>query len=308
MKKAVKPKKNLWKRIVSCWELYLFLLPALVYFAIFQYGPLYGLQIAFKNYNPALGFLGSPWVGLKNFMNFFHGYYLWTLIRNTTFLSLYLLAAEFPLPIIFALMINEMRHKRYKKVIQTVTYIPNFISAVVMVGIIMLVLDPSSGIVNNIIKSLSGQSIDFLTKPSMFRNIYVWSDVWQTTGYSSIIYVAALSAVDMELHEAAVMDGASRLKRIWHINLPTIAPTIIILLILGAGQIMSLGIDKIYLLQNDLNLSVSQVIDTYVLRRGIFTGDYSFSAAVGMFNNVVNLILVVVFNFISRKFSDTSLF
>ncbi|MCL2461776.1 MAG: ABC transporter permease subunit [Defluviitaleaceae bacterium] len=302
--KSSAPSQSLIKRIVRDYELYLFLLPALAYFVIFNYGPMYGLKIAFQNN------LTHQWVGLKYFIQFFKSPTIGQLLGNTLAITLYLFAVSFPIAIILALMLNEMKHRRYKKVIQAVTYAPYFISAVVMVGIVTLFLNPDYGIVNFALKALGRQPIDFIIKASMFRNIYVWSDVWQNAGYSAVIYLAALSSVDMELHEAAVMDGASRLKRVWHINLPCIVPTIMILLIMSVGQIMNVGIDKIFLFQNNGNLGVSEIIDTFVYKQGLASQapNPGFAAAVGMFNNTVNLVLLLIVNFISRRVSDTSLF
>ncbi|NLD87809.1 MAG: sugar ABC transporter permease [Clostridiales bacterium] len=301
-------RKRILKLIKKNWQMYLFVLPAVVWYIIFAYGPLYGLQIAFKDFNGALGIWGSPWVGLKHFRNFFSSYYFWPLIRNTILLSTYSLAAGFPIPIILALMLNEVKSYRYKKFVQTVTYAPHFISTVVMVGMITIVMSPSNGIINNVIRALGGETVFFLTDPAKFRHIYVWSGVWQGAGWGSIIYLAALSGVDPEQHEAAIIDGASRIQRIWYINIPVLLPTMSILLILNAGSILNVGFEKVFLLQNDLVRDVAEVISTYVYKRGLIKAEYSFSSAVGLFNNVVNFILIITVNGITRQLSGNSLF
>lgn len=288
-------------------EYYLFLLPAVAYVAIFCYAPMYGLQIAFKDYKVSLGVSGSPWVGLQNFTDFFQGYYFWNLIRNTLVLSLYSLIAGFPIPIIVALVLNELTPK-FKKVTQTVLYAPHFISTVVIIGMITIFFSPSMGVVNTLLNGLGKESIYFCGDPKYFRHLYVWSGVWQGMGWGAIIYLAALAGVDPGLHEAAAIDGASRMQRILHINIPCIMPTIIIMLILQVGQIASVGYEKVYLMQNELNMEVAEVISTYVYKRGLINNNYSFSTAVGLFNNVVNVILVLTANQISKKCSDTSLF
>lgn len=288
-------------------EYYLFLLPAVVYVAVFCYAPMYGLQIAFKDYKVSLGVSGSPWVGLRNFTDFFQGYYFWNLIRNTLVLSLYSLIAGFPIPIIVALILNELKPK-FKKVTQTVLYAPHFISTVVIIGMITIFFSPSMGVVNTLLNFLGMDSVYFMGSPRYFRHLYVWSGVWQSMGWGAIIYLAALAGVDPGLHEAAAIDGASRVQRILHINIPSIMPTIIIMLILQVGRIASVGYEKVYLMQNELNMEVAEVISTYVYKRGLINNNYSFSTAVGLFNNVVNVILVLFANKISKKCSDTSLF
>jgi putative aldouronate transport system permease protein len=301
-------KKNLWKNIKKHRVLYFFLAPTIIYFAIFSYTPLYGLQIAFKNYSPGLGFADSAWVGLKHLKDFVGGYYFWPIIRNTLTLSIYTLIATFPIPIILALMLNELNSYKYKKLLQTVLYAPHFISTVVLVGMMVIFLSPSIGIINYIISFLGFEKQYFMIQPEAFKHLYVLSDVWQNSGWSAIIYLAALSTVDPELHEAATIDGASRMQRIWHINLPKVKPTIVILLILSIGSMVGIGFEKVFLLQNDLNLKMSEVISTYVYRRGILQGGFSFATAVGLANNVVNLILLLAANFIARRVNETSLF
>lgn len=301
------PASSLRSRIWKYRHYYLLILPAIVYVLIFNYGPLYGLQIAFKNYKFSLGMWGSKFVGFRNFIDFFSVYNFWDLITNTLMLSLYEIVVGFPIPIFVALVLNEMG-TRSKRVVQTVLYAPHFISTVVIVGIINVMLSPSMGVVNTVIEALGGESIYFMGRPEYFRHIYAWSGIWQEMGWSAIIYLAALSSVDPAHLEAAEIDGASRLQKIRYINIPTIMPTIIITLILKLGRIITVGYEKVYLLQNSLNLDVSEVISTYVYKRGIVDSSYSFSTAVGLFNNVVNVTMLLIVNKIAKKVSDTSLF
>ncbi|MDP4098331.1 ABC transporter permease subunit [Paenibacillus sp. P96] len=299
--------RTLWSRILKNWELYLFIAPALLYFIIFHYIPMYGVQIAFKNFIPTKGITGSPWVGFDHFERFFNSYYFWDLLWNTFSLSLYELAVGFPLPIILALAFNEIRNGFFKRSVQTITYAPHFISVVVMAGMIITFLSPSSGMIVRIVEFLGFQSPDLLTDPAWFKTVYVLSGVWQSAGWGTIIYLAALSGVDPQLHEAAIVDGASRFKRMLHINIPTILPTITILLILNMGNILGVGFEKILLLQNPLNMSSSDVISTFVYRSGLVDAQYSFSTAVGLFNSVVNALLLITVNQIARRTSENSL-
>lgn len=302
--------RQLGRDVRRDWQLYLLLLPCLCFFLIFRYYPMYGVQIAFKDFNGALGFSGSKWVGLKHFINFFNSYYFSTVIINTVLISLYTLIASFPMPIVLALMLNECRSQKFKRFVQTVTYAPHFISMVVMVGMLMVFLSPSSGLfgnLSNLMGFTEAAQRNYMAEPGMFRHLYVWSGVWQSTGWGSIIYLAALSGVDPSLHEAATIDGASRIQRVWYINIPTILPTIIILFIMNTGSIMNVGFEKAYLMQNDLNKSTSEVISTYVYKRGLLQADYSFASAVGLFNNVINFAMVSLVNFISKRLGDTSL-
>lgn len=282
-------------------------LPVLVFFLVFHYAPMYGVQIAFKKFSAVRGIVGSPWRGLYYFQQFFDSYLFGELIGNTLGLSLYSLAVGFPTPILLALMMNELRSERVKRVVQTITYAPHFISMVVMCSMIILFLSPSSGVLNWIIEILGGQSVYFMGKPEYFKTIYVLSGVWQNTGWSSIIYMAALSGIDPQLHEAATIDGASRLQRVWHINLPGILPTAVILLIMNCGSLMSIGFEKAFLLMNDLNRAAAEIISTFVYQRGLIDRNYSSAAAIGLFNSVINLILLFVVNTIARRISDTSL-
>ncbi|WP_235947802.1 ABC transporter permease [Paenibacillus glycinis] len=295
------------RRILRNWELYLFIAPCMLYFIVFQYVPMYGVQIAFKNFLPSKGIAGSKWVGFDHFERFFNSYYFWDLLWNTFSLSLYELAIGFPLPIILALAFNEVKNGLFKRSVQTVTYAPHFISIVVMAGMIITFLSPSSGILIRIIEWVGLQPAHFLEDPRWFKTVYVLSGVWQSAGWGTIIYLAALSAVDPQLHEAAIVDGASRLKRVLHINIPTIVPTISILLILNVGNILGVGYEKVLLLQNSLNIESSDVISTFVYRSGLLSNQLSFSTAVGLFNSVVNAILLLTVNRIAQKTSDNSI-
>jgi putative aldouronate transport system permease protein len=295
------------KGIRRNWDMYLLILPVVAYFIIFHYLPMYGVQIAFKDFLAVKGIGGSPWVGLKHFERFFNSYYAWRLIRNTVGLSLYQLVITFPVPIILALLINEVRNSKFKRVVQTVTYAPHFLSTVVMVGLILVFLSPKNGMINLIIVALGGEPIYFMSESGWFKSIYVFSEVWQNTGWASIIYLAALAGIDPQLYEAAVVDGASKIKRIIYITIPCLMPTAIILLILNFGHVMSIGFEKVFLMQNDLNLESSEVISTYVYKNGLVGAQYSFSAAIGLFNSVINFTLLIVVNTISKRVSQTSL-
>ena len=287
--------------------LYLLLLPAVLYALIFLYAPMGGVLIAFKDYSPTKGIFGSPWVGLKYFLRFFNSYNFGEIFYNTLSLSVYNLVAQFPIPIVFALLLNQMRHRRFKKVVQTVSYAPHFISMVVLVGMLNVFLSPSTGVVNALIKALGGNAVYFLGKAELFRPVYVWSGVWQDTGRSAIIYIAALSGIEQELHEAAMVDGASKLQRTLYIDIPGIMPTAVIMLILNMGRIMSVGFEKAYLMQNTLNISASEIISTYVYKVGLLNAQFSLSTAIGLFNSVISCVLVVSVNYIARRYSDTSL-
>lgn len=300
-------KKSLKTRIWECRHYYILILPALLYVIIFNYVPMYGLQIAFKNFKVPLGIAGSEWVGFKNFIDFFNSYNFKELFVNTFAISFYSILVGFPIPIIVALILNELGGK-FKKGVQTILYAPHFISTVVIVGIMNIMFSPTIGVVNTLISKFGGESIYFMANPEYFRHMFVWSGVWQGMGWGAIVYLAALSAVDPELHEAASIDGATRLQKIIHINLPTIKPTIIIMLIMKLGQVATVAYEKVYLLQNELNIEVSEVISTYVYKRGLINNDYSFSTAVGLFNNIINIIMLLLANHISKKYSETSLF
>ena len=289
------------------YELYLFVLPALVYFVIFRYYPMYGVQIAFRDFSGSKGFLGSPWVGLKHFRRFFNSFQFWIVLRNTLGLSLYQLIAGFPIPIMLALSLNQVPRQRFKKVVQTVTYAPHFISVVTLVGMVLIFLSPSSGLIPKIIALFGIETPLLMGRPEWFKTIYVLSGIWQNVGWSAIIYLAALAGISPELHEAAIVDGATKLQRIRHIDIPGIMPTAVVLLILNMGQIMSVGFEKAFLMQNNANLDSSEIIATYVYKVGLLGGQYSFSTAVGLFNSVINLVLVVAVNRLARSLSGTSL-
>ncbi|MDR1059982.1 MAG: ABC transporter permease subunit [Clostridiales bacterium] len=291
------------------WELYIFVLPAVASVLLFNYLPMYGVQIAFKNFVPSKGIAGSEWVGLKWFARFFNSYQWLGLIRNSVALSFYTLIFSFPLPIVFALLVNQFRSQRARKAIQTISYAPHFISTVVVVGIVSLFLSPSTGLYGFAARALGAQPINPLGESSMFRAIYVASDVWQHMGWQSIIYVATLSTVSAELLDAARVDGASPMQRIWHVELPALRPTMTILLILSFGSLMSVGFEKAYLLQNPQNLATSEIMATYIYKVGLGgTPQYSYSAAIGLINSVVNVVLLLLFNAASRRFGETSLF
>lgn len=288
------------------YALTLMILPVFAFYIIFHYGPMYGLQIAFRDYNPVDGVTGSPWVGLRHFISFFNNFYFGRLIRNTLLISVETLVFGFPAPIIFAILLNEIRTSWYKRTLQTLSYLPYFISTVVMCGIIVN-FTRSDGVINDIIAAFGGQRKTMLQYPQYFRPVYVISGIWQSLGWNSIIYLAAISGIDMQLYEAAKIDGAGRFAQVFHVTIPSIAPTIIILFILRMGSMFSVGSDKVLLLYNSATYETADVISTYVYRRGILDGDFSFSAAVGLFNSLINFFLIIVTNKISSMVSETSL-
>lgn len=289
------------------WQLYLIMLPALLYFIVFKYIPMVNAVIAFKDYNVIAGIWGSQWVGFKHFEMFFKNPVFFTLLSNTLTLSLYALLVGFPIPILLAIALNEIRDGFFKRSVQMVTYAPYFISVVVMVSMIMLLFAPRLGIVNVGLQRFGITPPNFLGSPDWFPSVYVWSGVWQNTGYSAIIYLAALSGIDPTLYEAAKVDGASRLQKIIYVDLPGIMPVAIILLILTVGSLLAIGFEKVYLLQNPLNLSSSEIIPTYVYKIGLLNANYSFATAVGLFNSVINMTLLVLVNAWARRVSDFSL-
>ncbi len=296
------------KSFKKYWGLYILISPVLIYFALFVFWPMYGVIIAFKNYNPGLGIWGSEWVGFKHFLDFFNSIHFERTITNTLGISLYALAVGFPLPIILAILMNELTSSKFKRFVQTVTYLPHFISVVVLCGMITMFLRVDGGILNIFIELFGGEPVEFLTIPQYFKSIYVWSGIWQSLGWNTIVYMAALTGIDPQMYEAASIDGASKIQKIFRITLPCLMPTAILLLILNSGSIMSVGFEKVYLLQNGLNLESSDVISTLVYRKGILETSFSFSAAVGLFNSVINCILLLTVNGISRKVGETSLF
>jgi putative aldouronate transport system permease protein len=296
--------KRSWR---AHWQLYLLICVPLAYFVIFKYIPMTFNVIAFKDYSPVLGPWGSDWVGLQNFQTLFSNPVFGTLLKNTILLAFYLVLASFPVPILLALALNEIRNGWFKRTVQLVTYAPYFISTVVVVSITILVLSPRIGLVNQGLGAVGVNPINFLGDPSYFRHIYVWTDVWQTAGYSAVIYLAALAGIDPALHEAAKIDGASRLQRIRNVDLPGIMPTTVVMLILGVGNMMAIGFEKAYLLQNNLNLAQSEIIPTYVYKTGLINADFSMATAVGLFNSVVNLCLLLMVNFVAKRITGNGL-
>ena len=303
MKKSAKIFKGIKKSI----PLYILLLPSAILLFCFAYIPMYGLIIAFKDYQPALGFMGSPWVGFKHFTKFFNSYQFGLTIKNTLSISLYGILVGFPLPIAVAILCNQIKNKKFKKFFQVTTYLPHFISTMVMCGLILIFLSPSSGIIANLFKLLGVQIPNFMANATAFKHVYVWSDIWQHLGWDSIIYLAAISAIDPTYYEAATIDGASTMQKIRYIDLPLILPTAMILLILRAGGILSVGFEKVLLLQNTQNAMGSEIISTYVYKVGMQSFQYSLSTAIGLFNTVVNLLVLLFVNWISKKTTDTSL-
>ena len=296
------------RKIKSNIPLYVLLFPSIILLIMFAYIPMLGLVIAFKDYSPANGILNSPWAGFKYFTQFFNSVQFGTTMMNTLKISIYSILVGFPLPILLALLCNQLRAGKFKKVFQVTTYLPHFISTMVMCGMIILFLSPNSGLIANIFKSLGWTMPNLLSKPDSFAGVYVWSDVWQHIGWDSIIYLAALSAIDPTYYEAATMDGASRMQKILNIDLPLLLPTAMILLILRAGSLLSIGFEKVLLLQNPLNLAGSEVISTYVYNVGMLNFQYSYSTAIGLFNTVVNLIILLSVNWFSKRYTKTGLF
>ena len=286
--------------------LYLMMVPVLAYYFIFHYAPMYGAIIAFKEYTPIKGILGSPWIGFQNFHDFFTSYYFWRILKNTVLISLYTLCFEFPAPIILAILINELANKKFQRFVQTVTYMPYFISLVVIAGMIKDFTN-NGGLVNTLLTYFGANDTAMLQKPELFRTIYVLSEIWQKIGWESIIYLAALMSIDQEQYEAAKMDGATRLKSIWHITLPGILPTISIMFILRMGNLLNVGFEKIILLYNPSTYDTADVISSFVYRKGLLEFGWSYSAAVGLFNSVINLALLITANKISKRISENSL-
>ena len=304
-------KAKLGRRILARWQLYLLLIVPVAWLITFAYVPMSGLVLAFKTYRANLGIWGSPWVGMKNFNAFFSSYKFGMVLKNTLTISLYSLFVTFPIPILFALLLNVMPGRRYKKAIQTVTYIPYFFSTVVMVGLLYQLIDPRSGLYGTMAKLITGKMpASLLANGENFKHLYVWSHVWQSTGYNAIIYIAALSSADQSLHEAAMIDGASRLQRVVHIDIPCILPTVSIMLVLAVGNIMNVGYEKVLLMQNDLNMNYSEIISTYSYKVGLASGvpNFAQSTAIGLFNSVINFILLVIANFTSKRLNGSGIF
>lgn len=303
----IRREKTAWQKIKRHWQFYLLILLPLANLLIFKYIPILGVVMAFKDYNVIKGMWGSSWAGFKYFDLFFHNPYFGILLKNTLGISLYHLLVGFPGPIILALALNEIRNGIFKRTVQLVSYAPYFISTVIMVSIIMIALSPTTGILKSVMQALGMEMPNVLGDPAYFKSIYVWSDLWQNVGYGAVIYLAALSGIDPHLYEAAKVDGASRFQKMLNVDLPGILPTATILLILNVGNIMQIGFEKIYLLQNPLNANASEVISTYVYKMGLLDSNFSFGAAVGLFNSFVNLILLLIVNFIAKRISSNSL-
>lgn len=304
--KSVLLQSKLKKHLLESWQWYILLIPAVIYLIIFDYVPMYGVQIAFKNYRTSKGITGSEWVGFKHFERFINYPNFGKMIKNTLSITLYSVLT-FPLPVVFALLINEVRNMKFKKSVQMVTYMPHFLSEVVVCSLVILFLDRTSGPITNLVVALGGERTNLMTNPDAFADIYVWSGVWKNLGWNSILYISALSAVPQEEVEAATIDGANRLQVMLHVNIPHILPTVAITLIMNCGGMLSVGFNKIFLLQNDLNLTASSVISTYVYEMGMLNGQWSYASAVGLFNNVVNVIVLMIVNWIVKKLSGTGL-
>lgn len=303
-KNLLKPKR---KSIMKQKWLYFMMLLPLASLIIWNYIPMYGVIISFKDYSPAFGIMGSPWVGFDHFERFFNAFYFWDVIINTLRISLYSLLVGIPLPIILALMFNELRNKKFKGLVQTISYIPNFISIVIIVGMITFFTSPVDGVINSIIEYFGGKPIDFVGSAELFPHVFVWSGIWQSIGWGTLIYTAAMSGIPQDQYEAAHLEGATRMQCIRHITIPAIMPTIVICAILATGSVMSVGFEKVLLMQNDANLATSEVLSTYMYKSGILNAEYSFSAAVGLFNNLINFIVLYIVNKFAQKFSETSL-
>lgn len=291
------------------WQLWLMILPALAYIIIFCYGPMYGIQLAFRKYDFSKGLTGGDWVGFKYFIQYFTSPMFVPTLRNTFIISFFTLVCGFPAPIFLALVINSLRQKKLKRVIQTAVYMPYFISTVVLVAMLQILLSPSTGVVSGLLRKvhLISESTNLLGSPSAFVPVYVISGIWQSAGWNSIIFIAALSSVDGELYDAAKIDGADRWHQMIHLELPALVPTIVILLIMNMGRVLSVGFEKVFLMQNDLNLSVSEVISTYVFNVGVQSGQFSFGSAVGLFNTVINFVFLMLANCVAKKTADISL-
>ncbi|WP_327634148.1 ABC transporter permease subunit [Kribbella sp. NBC_00482] len=304
-----KSRAGLGLRMRRNWQLYAMLALPLIWLAIFAYWPMYGVIIAFKDYNVVSGIWGSPWAGMKYFDRFVESYQFWRLIKNTVYLHVYELVATFPLPIILALCLNTVRRKWFSRTTQLITYAPHFISTVVVVGLLVVLTSPNTGVTNKLIGLFGFGPTDVMGDSGMFRHLFVWSGAWQTMGFAAIIYLAALTSVPPELHEAAIVDGASRMRRMWHIDLPAIVPVAVILLILDIGRILSVGFEKVLLMQNSLNLDVAEVIDTYVYKIGLASSvpQFSYATAIGLFRSVIGLVLLVLANAFARRFAKSSL-
>ncbi len=304
---GITPRSPLVKRLLSDWQLYVLLAIPLAFLVLFSYWPMYGVLISFERFSPVRGVWGSKWIGFENFIRFFTTPSAVDTVRNTVMISLYSLIAGIPFPILLAILLNECHSIKFKKTVQMITYAPYFISTVVMVSIILQLLDLKNGIVNNLIREIGFAPVDFMAKEGLFRSIYVWSGIWQGTGFSAIIYIAVLTNIDQSLYEASIIDGANRLQKIWFIDLPFILPTFTIMFILSCGSIMSVGFEKIYLMQNPANMGISEVLSTYTYKMGLINLDYGYSSAVGFFNSIVNTVFIAAVNWIARRTGEVSL-
>ncbi len=302
----MRPKQHIIKQIKHSKYLYLIFLFPLLYYVVFHYAPMYGVIVSFKDYNIVKGIWGSPWAGLKHFEKFVKDPYFWKVVRNTFLMSFYNILWGFPVPILLAIMLNEVKHAKFKRVIQSISYLPHFISTVVLCGMLVNLLS-TDGLLNQIVRSLGGKSVQFLMYPEYFRTIYVSSSIWQSAGWTSIIYLAALTGIDPEILDAATIDGANRLQRIKHVTIPAITPTISTMLIMNLGRMMNLGYEKVLLLYNGSTYETADIISTYVYRRGILGNSFSYATAVGLFQSVIGIVLLVMANKVSRKLSETSL-
>lgn len=300
--------KRIFLEFKRDYQLWIMVLPAIIVIFIFNYIPMYGIQLAFREYDFTKGIVGGKWVGLKYFKQFINSYQFERLIRNTLAISISSILVGFPAPIILALLFNQVKNQRYKKVLQTTVYLPHFISTTVMVGLLVVLLSPNTGIIGKMLRLFGLDDVNLLGNTSTFVPVYVLSDVWQHAGWGSIIYLAALSSVDPQLYDAAKVDGASKWRMIWHIDIPSLVPTMVILFILSMGGILSTGFEKVYLMQNGLNITVSEVIATYVYKIGLLSNQYSYSAAIGFFNTVINFSFLVITNWVARKIGNISLF
>ncbi len=305
-------RKSLGVRFVDAvkrdWQLYILLLPAMFFVFLFCYLPLYGIQIAFRDYKAVLGITGSEWVGLKNFTDFFSAYYFQRLITNTFLLNLYNLLWSFPIPIIMAILLNQFTRPRVKKITQTVIYIPHFISTVVMAGMLYLFLSPTNGIINTLITALGGESIYFMVEPEWFRTLFITTDIWQHAGWNTILYIATLTGIDPGLYEAATIDGATKLQKIRHIEIPHLIPIAVMMLILNCGSLLASNTDKALLMQTSGNMATSDIIGVYVYQMGLGKAQFSYTTAIGLMTNVINFVMIIAVNWIAKRLNDTSLF
>lgn len=299
--------QQFWYAIKKDWRLYSLLFLPLLHYIVFQYIPMYGVIIAFRRYQPGGAVYGSEWVGLRYFRMFFRDHGFWRAFRNNLVISIEYLVISFPFPIIFALLLNELKNFKFKRIVQTVSYLPHFISTVIIVGMLKEILSPSIGIINMALKALTGNTIDFLSEPRWFRTIYIASGIWQQLGWNSIIYLAALSNINPELYDAAKVDGANRFRQTQHVTIPGILPTVMVLLTLNIGSLMSVGFEKILLLYSPLTYETADVISTFLYRMGLINNNYSLGAAVGLFNSIIGVILLTSANFLSKRTTDSGL-